>query len=385
MSRAGNGVGAGKATSLAQTSGPGLYVHVPFCLTRCGYCDFNAYAGLGHLADRYIAALRREAEMAAGEWTGASFGTVFLGGGTPTTLAPGEVVRLIEDLDRTLGLGEEAEVTVEANPDTVDEAYLRELRVGGVTRLSMGVQSFDPAVLAALERVHSPDSARRAYRAARAAGFDDVNLDLIYGAQGETLASWRGTVEEAVALGPDHLSAYALTIEPSTPLGRKVAAGLVPAPDPDLQAEMYDLACELLAAAGYRHYEVSNWALPGLECRHNVVYWRRGAYLGLGAGAHSHRDGRRWWNLRPPLAYLEAVEAGRPPVGGEERVTPEGARLEEVFLRLRTTEGIPAADVDPALAEPYLAEGLLSRRNGHLVLTERGMFLANDVALALSG
>ncbi|MBI2238011.1 MAG: radical SAM protein, partial [Actinobacteria bacterium] len=203
----------------------GVYVHVPFCLTRCGYCDFNAYAGLGHLADRYVAALRMEADLAAPAWADERVASVFLGGGTPTTLAAEDLAGLLMDLRRRFDAAPDAEVTIEANPDTVDVAKLEALLAAGYGRLSMGAQSFDAAVLAALERVHSPDAVRRAFGAARAAGYADVNLDLIYGANGETLASWKRTLEETAALGPEHLSAYALTIEPATPLGRKVAAG----------------------------------------------------------------------------------------------------------------------------------------------------------------
>jgi len=308
---------------------------------------------------------------------------VFFGGGTPTTLGGEVLAGLLGHLRDGFDVAPEAEITTEANPDTVDGPLLERLLAAGFTRLSMGVQSFDPEVLAALERVHGPASARRAYTAARAAGFADVNLDLIYGAHGETLASWRRTLDQAVALGPDHLSCYALTIEPATPLGWKVNAGVVPPPDPDVQAAMYDVACEVLAGSGYLHYEVSNWARPGFECRHNIGYWRRRPYLGLGAGAHSYRDGRRWWNLRPPAAYIEALERGGEPVGGDEVLTPDEERLEVAFLGLRTAEGLPAAEVDPAEASRFLEEGLLGRRDGHLVPTDRGMFLANDVALAL--
>ncbi|HWO70273.1 MAG TPA: radical SAM family heme chaperone HemW [Actinomycetota bacterium] len=363
----------------------GLYVHVPFCLTRCGYCDFNAYAGLGHLAGRYAAALRREADLAASAWEGERFVSVFVGGGTPTTLEPGALLGVLAHLRARFDVAGGAEVTVEANPDTVDVRSLARLRAGGVTRLSLGAQSFDPAVLAALERVHGPASVRRAFAAAREAGFGNVNLDLIYGAHGETLGSWRRTLEEAIALGPEHVSAYALTVEPATPLGRKVAAGLVPPPDPDLQAEMFELACELLRDAGYRHYEVSNWARPGFECLHNLGYWERRPYLGLGAGAHSARGDRRWWNLRPPLAYLEAVEAGRLPVGGEERLGPEELRLEEVLLRLRTFRGLPISRVRADAAAELLERGLLARADGRVVATERGMLLLNELVLALTG
>jgi len=363
----------------------GIYVHVPFCLTRCGYCDFNAYAGLEHLRSPYVRALVREAELAAPGWEQEEVRSVFLGGGTPTTLPADDLAAVLAALRERYRLAPGAEVTVEANPDTVDAPKLSALREAGVTRLSMGAQSFDPAVLASLERVHGPDAVRRAMEAAREAGFGNVNLDLIYGAQGETLASWERTLREAIALGAEHVSAYALTVEPGTPLGRQVALGLRPAPDPDLQAEMFALACELLHGAGYRHYEVSNWARPGFECRHNLGYWRREPYLGLGAGAHSHRGERRWWNVRPPEEYLRRVGAGELPIGGEERLGPEEAHLEEVFLRLRILEGVPASWAEPSAARPLLEGGLLREEAGALVPTERGMLVLNELVLALAG
>jgi putative oxygen-independent coproporphyrinogen III oxidase len=364
----------------------GMYVHVPFCLTRCGYCDFNAYAGLGHLADRYATALEREADLVGPAWVGLPIDTVFFGGGTPTTLSSQTLARILAHLRARFTVAGGAEITVEANPDTLSEESLRALLGGGFNRLSMGVQSFDPAVLEALERAHGPDSARRSFAAARRSGFTNINLDLIFGAQGESVDSWRRTLEEAIELGPEHLSCYALTVEPATPLGRRVMAGVTPAPDQDAQADMFELACALLAQAGYSHYEVSNWARAGLECRHNLGYWRRRPYAALGAGAHGYRDGRRWWNLRSPAAYLEAVERGSLPVGGEERLGAESARLEEVFLALRTAEGLPVerADRGAGIAE-YLQTGLMARRDGRLVLTERGMFLAGEIALALAG
>jgi oxygen-independent coproporphyrinogen III oxidase len=241
----------------------GLYVHIPFCLTRCGYCDFNTYAGLDDLKGGYVEALAGEAVLHGSSWADHTFVSMFFGGGTPTTLSTGTLGRLIEAFRSRFAFGEVVEATVEANPDTVSEASLRDLRGLGVDRLSIGLQSFDPGVLRALERLHSAESARAAFDAARAAGFDDVNLDLIFGADGETLDSWRATVQETLELCPEHVSAYALTIEPATPLGRAVEAGRTPPPDPDRQADMFELACELLGAAGYEHYEVSNWALPG--------------------------------------------------------------------------------------------------------------------------
>jgi coproporphyrinogen III oxidase-like Fe-S oxidoreductase len=239
-------------------------------------------------------------------------------------------------------------------------------------------------VLRSLERLHSSEAAVDAFHAARRAGFEDVNLDLIYGAEGETLTSWRSTLERTVAVEPDHVSAYALTIEPATALGRKVAAGLAPAPDGDLQADMYASACELLGVAGYEHYEVSNWARPGHRCAHNIGYWEGRPYLGLGAGAHSYRDGRRWWNVRPPQVYLDEVGAGRLPVGGEESLTDADRRLERLLLGLRTVEGVPEEWVEgAACADDFVAQGLAARRAGRLALTDRGMLLANELLLEL--
>jgi putative oxygen-independent coproporphyrinogen III oxidase len=365
-------------------TGAGIYVHIPFCLTRCGYCDFNAYEGLDHLAPRYLEALSAEATLAAPAWKGTRFVSVFLGGGTPTTLSPADLRSLLASLRDRFDLASDAEVTTEANPDTVDEASLRAIRDAGFQRLSMGAQSFDPAVLSSLERLHRPDGVRAAMAAARAAGYANVSLDLIYGTDGETLASWERTLHETVALAPEHVSAYALTIEPATPLGRQVAAGTRPEPDPDVQADMFGLACEVLRDAGYRHYEVSNWARPGFECEHNLGYWERRPYVGLGAGAHAYRDDVRWWNVRPPETYMEMVEAGELPIGGSESLDAGDAYLEEVFLRLRILEGVPTGWFEPARYERFLDTGLLEDDLGRLVPTERGMLLLNELVLALT-
>jgi oxygen-independent coproporphyrinogen-3 oxidase len=366
-------------------SAAGLYAHIPFCLTRCGYCDFNAHAGLDHLHGRYVDALRREAERAASDWTDLPFASIFLGGGTPTTLRPEAIAALIEGFGTSFDLAPGAEITSEANPDTVDAEYLRALRDAGVRRLSFGAQSFDPAVLVALERIHQPSSVRRAYADAREAGFDDVNLDLIYGAFGETLESWRATLVATVELQPEHVSAYALTIEPGTPLGARVASGAVPPPDPDLQALMFEAACEILGEAGYGHYEVSNWALPGRECRHNLGYWEGRPYLGLGAGAHSYRDGLRWWNVRPPTRYVELALAGEDPTGGREHLDAAEARLERIMLAMRLDRGVPLDWVDAETARDHVREGLARLDGDRVALTERGMLLANEVVLSLGG
>jgi oxygen-independent coproporphyrinogen-3 oxidase len=363
----------------------GIYVHIPFCLTRCGYCDFNAYAGMDALQPRYVRALLAEAELAAPAWGDDEVVSIFLGGGTPTTLDVADLKGVLTHLRDRFAVRDDAEISIEANPDTVDVAKLDGLLAAGFTRLSMGAQSFDRAVLASLERLHSPDAVRTAFAAARAAGYENVNLDLIYGADAEGLDSWERTLQETIDLAPEHISAYALTIEPATPLGRKVLGGSTPAPDPDLQADMFSAACDLLRDAGYRHYEVSNWAKPGFECRHNLGYWERRAYVGLGAGAHSFRDDRRWWNVRPPEEYMERVESGVLPTGGDERLEPSDAYLEEVFLRLRILEGIPSSWVDANVALPFLESGLLQEDDGSLVPTERGMLLLNELVVVLAG
>jgi len=363
----------------------GLYVHVPFCLTRCGYCDFNTYAGLDELRSPYVDALIREANLHASDWKDEEFVSIFFGGGTPTILPPDQMVRILDELRRRFHVVDDAEITTEANPDTIDVDYLAAVRSAGVTRISIGLQSLDPGVLRALERIHSPESVRRAFAAARAAGFDDVNLDLIYGADGETLASWDRTIAGTVALEPEHVSAYALTIEPATPLGRAVAGGRTPSPDPDLQAEMYAAACEALGGAGYEHYEVSNWAKPGHRCVHNMGYWQGRPYLGLGAGAHSYRTGRRWWNVRPPQQYVDDVTSSRMPVGGHEELKDEEMRLERLLLGLRVADGVPEAWVDGAEVDRFVADGLARRGAGRVALTDRGLLLANDLVLSLAG
>jgi putative oxygen-independent coproporphyrinogen III oxidase len=365
------------------TERAGLYVHIPFCLTRCGYCDFNTYEGLEELKSPYVEALLREAQVAAPDWAHVPFGSIFVGGGTPTTLPPSTLTGLLRRLRECFSVENGAEITIEANPDTIDEPYLRQV-VGEITRLSMGVQSFDPAVLESLDRIHSTESARAAFAAARSARFDNVNLDLIYGANGETLESWTRTLQEAITLRPEHLSCYALTVETNTLLGRKVAAGITPAPDPDVQAEMYDRTCQLLGEAGYDHYEVSNWARPGFESVHNQGYWEGRPYLGLGAGAHSYRGDRRWWNVRPPAEYIQLASGGQLPVGGEERLTEEERKLERLLLGLRTSAGIPAASSDGERVAPYLAEGLAVLKHDRIALTDRGMLLANAVVTELS-
>jgi oxygen-independent coproporphyrinogen-3 oxidase len=386
----------------------GLYLHLPFCDHRCAYCDFNAYAGLDHLIPAYTDALVRD----IGLWgdSAASFAvrSVFFGGGTPSLTPRDGLAAILEAVARQFDLDPDAEITLEANPGTVDEDYLRGLRSLGVNRLSLGVQSFADGELRRLDRIHDGAQAVGAYRAARRGGFESVNLDLIFGLQGQDLAGWRENLRRAAALTPEHLSLYALTVEDGTKLARQVQQGLAPAPDPDLQADMYEAAMETLAATGYVQYEISNWALPGRECRHNLLYWRNEPYLGLGAGAHSHVCGRRFAAVRAPVAYIERVGRARggplradeplsrrfPHVATDEAVDPVTDASDTMILGLRLNEGVNldafarrhGAPLE-ALAAPALADleawGLLERANGNLRLTARGRLLANEVFVRL--
>jgi putative oxygen-independent coproporphyrinogen III oxidase len=386
----------------------GVYLHVPFCASRCHYCDFVTYTGMEGLRGPYAAALLAEAELAAAVLGPAppTVTSVFVGGGTPTLLPPTDLARALTRLRALLPLAPDAEVTVEANPETVDRATAEGLVAAGVTRVSMGAQSFDDRVLATLGRTHGAARVAEALAALRAAGVPAVNLDLIFGCPGEDDASWAATLAAAVDLGPEHLSAYALGIEPATRFGRLVAAGRMAPPDEDVLADRYEAACEVLAAAGYGHYEVSNWArgelaaggpvgaagsgLPAHASRHNLTYWRRGRYLGLGAGAHEFDGATRRWNLAGVPAYLQAVRAGRRPTAGQEHLDAGHARFEALALRLRTAEGLAAAEARALGADPAGGQAAELRRAGLLApgprlrLTERGMFLHGEVVARLA-
>jgi coproporphyrinogen III oxidase-like Fe-S oxidoreductase len=399
------------AAPLVDPASFGVYVHVPFCLTRCHYCDFVTYTGMEGLRRPYAAALLEEAALAAAALDPAPVVTsVFVGGGTPTLLPPGDLGRVLARLRGLLQFAADAEVTIEANPETVDRVAAEGLAAAGVTRVSMGAQSFDDRVLAALGRVHDAARVAAAVDALRAAGVPAVNLDLIYGGPGEDARSWSATLAAAVALEPEHLSAYALTIEPATKFGRRVAAGRMAEPDEDDLADRYDTACAVLEEAGYGHYEVSNWArdaapeaggragpgwairprIPSHASRHNLTYWRRGRYLGLGAGAHEFDGAVRRWNVAGVPAYLEGVRQERRPTAGAERLDLDQARFEALALRLRTVDGLEdgealALGVDPdgAAAEELRRAGLLVPGPG-LRLTERGMFLHGEVVARLA-
>ncbi len=376
----------------------GMYVHVPFCQTRCGYCDFNTYtaAELGGGASResypgLAAAEIRLARRALGPAVSLPVTSVFFGGGTPTLLPPAALAGLIRVIDGEFGLAPDAEITVEANPETVDERVLAGLRAGGVTRMSFGMQSAVPHVLAVLDRVHEPGRPAQCVRWARAAGFRHVSLDLIYGTPGESEADWRRSLTGALAAGPDHISAYALIVEDGTRLAARVRRGEVPAPDDDVLADRYLAADGLLAGSGLHWYEISNWAADtAARCRHNLLYWTGADWWGIGPGAHSHVGGTRWWNVRHPAAYARRLAAGHSPGQGREILTSGERRTEEILLRTRLADGCPlgllssagqdaaAAAVRDGLAEPA------AHAAGRVVLTQRGRLLADSVVRGLT-
>jgi oxygen-independent coproporphyrinogen-3 oxidase len=347
----------------------GVYVHVPFCTHRCDYCAFATWTDRAELMSRYAAACR--AEVLAADLAPAD--TIFFGGGTPSLLPASMLVPVLDAIDRTAG----AEVTIECNPETVSPALFAAYRRAGANRLSFGAQSMIPHVLVALGRRHDPGAVSQAVRWAREAGFESINLDLIFGAVGESLDDWARSLALAVELAPDHISAYALTVESGTPLARDERRW----PDDDDQADKYLLADEMLVAAGLHWYELSNWARPGHECRHNQLYWDQGDYRGVGSAAHSHLAGRRWWNVRTPDRYIGLIEAGRSPVAGEEVLDGPQRALERVQLALRTRRGV-AEGCLPALD---VLEGLVGRAEGRAYLTLRGRLLANEVAARLVG
>ncbi len=392
-----------------------LYVHIPFCTLKCSYCDFNSYAGLEELVQPYVDALIAEMELWSQYARGRPVATVFFGGGTPSLLAIEKIGRILSALRDRFALEPEAEVTLEANPGTVDLEYLRALVAMGVNRLSFGVQSFHDDELAALDRIHSAAEAEEAYRWARDAGFQSINLDLIYGLPEQPMERWQASLERAIRLAPDHMSLYALTVEEGTKLAYDIDHGRAPEPDGDVQASMYEWSQERMAETGYQQYEISNWARPGKECRHNLVYWRNGDWLGLGAGAHSHLGGTRFADVYSPKRYVqlaqEAADAGPPDttdvaallksmrqVTYVEEPRPELARADTLIMGLRLNEGVSlpefrrrfGAGAEAAYAETFaeLTElGLLERApssssgqaTGRIRITDRGRLLANEV------
>ncbi|HUB40108.1 MAG TPA: radical SAM family heme chaperone HemW [Streptosporangiaceae bacterium] len=370
----------------------GVYVHVPFCLTRCGYCDFNTYTatelGSGASRESYAALAIGELKLAAKVLAGRAgpVRTVFFGGGTPTLLPPGDLVAILRAIDTEVGLARDVEVTTEANPETVDQPVLAALRAGGFTRISLGMQSAVPHVLAVLDRVHQPGRPEQCVSWARSAGFGHVSLDLIYGTPGETDADWQTSLDRALGAGPDHISAYSLIVEEGTRLAARIRRGELPMPDDDVLADRYLIADERLSSAGLRWYEVSNWAASGdARCRHNELYWTGGDWWGIGPGAHSHVGGTRWWNVRHPAAYAQRVSAGLSPAEAREVLTDGERDTERIMLASRLAAGCPVAYLTPAgraAARTAVEDGLASRAalaQGAVRLTQRGRLLADAV------
>ncbi|MEV8266424.1 radical SAM family heme chaperone HemW [Microbacterium sp. NPDC076911] len=374
-----------------------VYLHVPFCRVRCGYCDFNTYTSEelhGARQDQYADTLLREVGFSRGvlERAGGirAASTVFFGGGTPTLLPPGDLARMLDGVRDAFEVVPDAEITVEANPDTVTDTVAEELAAAGVTRLSIGMQSAVPRVLAALDRTHNPANVTTAVAAARRAGLN-VSIDLIYGAPGESLDDWRASVDAALALEPDHISAYALIIEEGTKLARQIRRGEVVAPDDDVQADMYEYIDARLADAGFDWYEVSNWARDvSQRSRHNLAYWQGSDWWGFGPGAHSHIAGVRFWNVKHPAAYAQRLAQQVSPAAGREVPDAKARALESVLLRSRIREGLPIAEIashSRTNVASLIADGLIdgaSALGGNVVLTLRGRLLADAVVRRLT-
>jgi putative oxygen-independent coproporphyrinogen III oxidase len=372
----------------------GFYVHVPFCVTRCGYCDFNTYtatelrgASQAAYADTAIAEIRL-ARRVLGD-VDLPVETVFVGGGTPTLLPAGDLGRVLDAIGKEFGLAAGAEVTTESNPETVDPAYLAELRAAGFNRVSFGMQSAREHVLAVLDRTHTPGRPQQCASWAREAGFEHVNLDLIYGTPGESDADWQASLDAAVDAGPDHVSAYALIVEDGTRLAARVRRGELAAPDDDAMADRYLAAERTLGGHGLGWYEISNWAASEeARCRHNLLYWTGGDWWGVGPGAHSHVGGTRWWNVKHPAAYASRLAEDATPAYAREVLDDADRRFERIMLELRLADGCPL-DLfeDPAAVRRAVGDGLLvpeAYEAGRAVLTLRGRLLGDAVVRDLT-
>ena len=375
----------------------GVYVHVPYCATRCGYCDFNTYTpreidlAASDYARIAVAEIELTGQIQRAVDVPAGIDTVFIGGGTPTLLAPADIAAIIASIDETFTLVSDAEITIEANPDSVTLESLAQVRAAGVTRVSFGVQSLAEHVLATLDRTHTPGRALEAIAHAAQVGFEHISADVIYATPGETDDDLMSTVRAVLDAGVDHLSAYSLIVEPGTRMAQQVKRGEIPAPDDDIAAQRYGILDQLASDYGLQWYEVSNWAKPGGACRHNLGYWRGGDWWAIGPGAHGHLGGQpglRWWNLKHPRAYADAVNARRLPIAGWESIDEPTRILESVMLGLRLREGIERVLL-PEAAEPvlqrYVADGLLVVGDGRVRLTDAGRLLADACVRDLAG
>ena len=379
-----------------------LYLHIPFCQHRCSYCDFNTYTSLGELQASYVTALEKEiwqvADLAAAAGQLRQVTTLFFGGGTPSLLAVEQIQRLLAAVETAFGFTAGSEITLEANPETVSNDYLARIHDAGINRISFGMQSADSDELALLGRTHDVDAVIEAVKAARLAGIENINLDLIYGLPSQNNKTWSQSLKTALALKPPHLSLYCLTIEEGTPMERWLQNGRIQKPDPDWAAEQYELACRLLEEAGYCHYEISNWALPGYECRHNLAYWRDQEYLGLGAGAHGKAHGYRYALVRQPRVYIRRMNSGEATVYPLSTAVGQAHALDEfesmsdrIITQLRLLEegldlegfesqfGLTIDDAFNGVVDQLESWGLLRRDGAKLLLTERGWFISNQV------
>lgn len=372
-----------------------LYIHIPLCVKKCAYCDFASFAGRMAQRERYVQAVCREIRVQAAFFGRRRVSTVFLGGGTPTLLTGGQVREILDTVRGRFDLAADAEITMEGNPGTLAMDSLRAYRQAGVNRLSLGVQSLDDGLLAAIGRIHTSSDAARAVRMARGAGFENLSLDLMYGLPGQTAAQWRDTLERAIALEPDHLSCYSLILEEGTPLFASVQEGTcAPLPDEDAMEEMDALTAELTQKAGYAQYEVSNYAKPGRQCRHNIVYWECLPYLGVGLGAHSDMDGRRFYCPEDWEAYMKMAEGGDTARDAEGENTREDRMFERMMMGLRQVRGVDAArfardfgaeieQVWPKTCAEMRRGGLMASKRERVFLTARGMQVMNSVLVAL--
>ena len=376
-----------------------LYLHIPFCHTRCHYCDFNTYAGMLPLREPYVKALLKEVAL-AGTMAQHPDGslrrsrTIFFGGGTPSLLTVAQITRLLNDCFTSFAVDKDAEITMEANPGTLDKEQLQGIRAAGINRLSMGAQSFDAELLQTLGRIHTPEEITQAVIFARAAGFTSINIDFMFGLPGQTMQHWQDTLESALELRPEHLSLYSLIIEEGTPFHTWAHEGRITPGDEDLCADMYEYADERLRLAGYENYEISNWALPGHHSRHNLTYWQNLPYIGMGAGAYSTFAGRRFSNIREPLDYIKAVNRQRLPEADSEPVEREQEMSETAFLALRTAMGLHLPTFAERFSQPFAQfvgdrlrpveeAGLLEHETEWLRLSKRGRLLGNEVFLRL--
>ena len=379
-----------------------FYIHIPYCIRRCGYCDFNTYtpselkdgeASVAKVSQGYVDAAIIEINQAFAFFDDKNqlrpIETIFFGGGTPTLLPAVDLARILDELREKFGFSENIEITTEANPDSVSAVDLKNLRTAGMNRVSFGMQSAKTHVLATLDRTHNPARVSEVVNEAIEAGFEHVSLDLIYGVPGESIDDWKESVNTALSLPIDHLSAYALIVEEGTKLGAQVRRGDVVMPPDDETADKYLLVDKLATKAGMDWYEVSNWSLTGGEARHNIAYWHSNDWWGIGAGAHSHVQGVRWWNVKHPTTYISKLISGESPMLENETLTKEQMRFEEILLRIRLSSGLPLdffTEAELVILNSYLAQGHLEEKSwqsGQLKLSISGRLLADQIVRAL--